>query len=159
MSPPRSHSAPQKPASYYATQAEWVSKSLTNFKPPDLKPLVTCYLTIKEYRKFLYDPKVNLADDINDTFIQDIMLVDFGQVIFDLIEYRGPDRDKALNTYDIMEDAQSDLYKAYIAFVKQSEYQKKNAKIAALKACRGQLHQAYLLLEYLDKKIKKYYNP
>ena len=143
--------------SYYDQQAKWVSKHLKKFQPTDLKPLLTCYLTIKEFHTLLYDPKINLADDIVDTFIKEIMLVDFGQVILELLQYRGTDREIAENTRKIIDAAQSDLYKAYNSFVKNSEYQKRNAKVLALKACRLQLHDAYLLLEYLDKKIEPYY--
>jgi hypothetical protein len=159
MSTPDRKPVTEDATSYYDQQAKWVSKHLKKFEPTDLKPLLTCYLTIKEFHKLLYDPKINLADDIVDTFIKDIMLVDFGQVILDLLKYRGKEREIAESTHDIIDAAQGDLYKAYNSLVKNGEYQKRNAKVAALKACRLQLHQAYLLLEYLDKKIEPYYNP
>lgn len=144
-------------SSYYTRQEEWVAAKLASLKPQAIKPLITCYLTINEFRKFLFDPKVNLAKDINDKFINDIMLVDFGHVILALTEYKGPGRDKAWSAYKVMEAAQDGLYKAYNAFIKKNEFQKKNAKVTALKACRGKLLEAYRLLEYLDKKIKEYY--
>lgn len=149
----------KEPDSYYDRQVFWVAKNLAGLEPQTVKPLIICYLTINEFRKFLFDPKVNLAKDINDKFINDIMLIDFGYVILALTEYKGPGREKAWSTYKIMEVAQGDLYKAYNAFIKKNDFQKENAKVTALKACRGKLLEAYRLLEYLDKKIEEYYNP
>jgi hypothetical protein len=159
MSRSGSTPASKKPSSYYTKQVQWVATNLPNIELQAIKPLLTCFLTINEFRKFLFDPKVNFAKDINDEFIKDIMLVDFGHVILDLTEYRGPDRDKAWSTYQVMKVAQEKLYNAYNAFIKKNDYQKENAKVAALIACRDKLFEAYLLLEYLDRKIKKYYKP
>jgi len=100
-------------------------------------------MTINRYRDLLFDPQVDLRNDISTDFINGVMIPDLNSVILKLRDYRGGDRRGVQEAYKYMDSALRDLYKA----------NDEKWPINAAMDCRNKLHSAYQQLEHLNSHL------
>ena len=128
--------------SYFDTNVQKIARELPGTKA-ESNPRV-CFLTLADFISLLYDPDTNLATDITENFINDVMRKDFNKIINVLRRYRGAEnRGGVKDAKKSMDTALRYLYSALSALKKRNE----DKLVRSLIECRGFLETAYYHLE------------
>ena len=98
----------------------------------------------------LFDPTTNLANDLTVEFINDVLISDLNRVIINLKDYGGMDRRGVREAQELVEGALKESYTAL------SQTSNANKRVNALISCRGKIENAYLQLEHLNEKGRRW---
>lgn len=146
---------PAHSSTYFEKNTQWVSQ-VAPTSDISVRSLLICFLTIQDIRILLLDPKTNLAEDIADDFIRNVLIVDFNRIINVLSNYNGTERRGIKESLGHMNYALRFMYDAQNASLQKNRFKIANTKIKALISCRDKLQQAFLQLEYLKGLAEKF---
>lgn len=130
--------------SFFKQNANKVGHSVLTLRKGVTKELLVAFLTIKQYRDLLFNPKTHLRHDITLDFINHVMIPDFGTILITLRDFTDEDRRGIPEAYNHLRFALKELYDAT---------NNKDLVYAALE-CRDLLHSAYQQLEHLNNIAK-----
>jgi hypothetical protein len=140
--------------SYFDENAQRVNTAASRMKIDVDMELLKSYMTISDFRNLLLDHSANLADDFTESFMNDVMLVDFNKAIRNIRNYTGQETKGIIDAQKKMDIALEWLYTAL--YYAKEEKAKQQAK--ALIKCRDALDKAYRFLEHLESAKKQVEN-
>ncbi len=128
---------------YLQINVEWVEASVFAIRPQSFKDMLISFLTIRDYRYMLFDPKTNLVH-ITEGFVIENMLPDLSTVLLKLQDYDDNDRKGGAQAYELIDLALRKLYKGY---------KKNNGLLDSIMDCRQNINKAYQHLEHWNKYV------
>lgn len=132
--------------SFMLENANRVEKRTSPITPDAEKELLICYLTILDIRDLLFDPNTDLAHDIVDSFIRDVLQPDLSRVVSTLSKSESKEKIGITTAIKSIDDALGVLHET-LAKSKIGDPRRVNDLIFF----RNRLQQACLQLESLSE--------